>query len=133
MQERLEEGQRVRIQNLKGKTELNDRPGTVTKYFVAKGRYAVRLDGSTGEEPVLVRPENLARVPDEPAQGHPERDETGAFAPMPAEASVNKMAIASYVSRNSLGLSADAKRFYAVEMKQGGASLGEHWCCKTAR
>ena len=52
-------GQRVRIDGLVGRPELNGKLGTAVRYHTEKGRYAVEVEGAPPREHVLLKPANL--------------------------------------------------------------------------
>lgn len=61
--------QRVRIEGLSGRPELNGRYGKTTRYVTDKGRFAVTLEGDS--ESVLLKPTNLTKVEAEAAADEP--------------------------------------------------------------
>jgi hypothetical protein len=61
--------QRVRIDGLSGRPELNGRYGKTTRYVTDKSRFAVTLEGD--DESVLLKPANLTKVDPQPTAEDP--------------------------------------------------------------
>jgi hypothetical protein len=62
--------QRVRIDGIQGRPELNGKHGKTTRYVTDKGRFAVTVEGLEGES-VLLKPANLTKVDEEPDTDEP--------------------------------------------------------------
>ncbi|CAE8710705.1 unnamed protein product [Polarella glacialis] len=53
-------GDKVLIQGVESRTELNGRIGTLLTFVAEKGRFAVKLEGE--EDPILLKPDNLSKA-----------------------------------------------------------------------
>lgn len=63
--EPLHSGIRVVLEGLEARPELNGRTGLLVRFFPEKGRWAVRLEGSS-EEPILLRPDKFQKHHEQP-------------------------------------------------------------------
>ena len=55
-------GDRVTIDGLSSRPDLNGKGGRITGFSQEKGRYGVLIDGSEGEAPMLLKPGNLTEA-----------------------------------------------------------------------